>query len=286
MTSALNRFAARWLRPGPEAVGRGVRVAINGLLDAIAYVGAVVGLVMTVAARLSTGFFDREGGRLHLSSFVEQMVRFGVKSIPIIMLVQVFIGLILALNLAPTLDSYGQLQRVADVVGLAVFRELGPLITGVILSGFAGASIAAELGAMVEGEEIKALRAHALDPIKFLVIPRVVATTLMMVGLTIIADVMGVVGGLLTGYFVLDIPLQTYIDQTHAALKLSDYTTGLIKGGVFGAIIASLACHLGLSVKGGAAGVGDATTHTVVQSIVALIGADVIFTVIFYVAGI
>lgn len=284
--AAAVRFFDRALRPAPEALGAGIRAAVAAVVESFAYLGAIVRLVLRVIHGLATGFVDREGGRLHLAAFVSQMVRFGVKSIPIVVLVQVFIGLILALNLAPTLDSYGQIQRVADVVGLAVFRELGPLITGVILSGFAGASIAAELGAMVEGEEIKALRAHALDPIKFLVIPRVIATTVMMIGLTMIADVFGVLGGLFTAHFVLDIPVQTYLDQTKAALTLSDYNTGLIKGGVFGAIISSLACHLGLNVRGGAAGVGDATTRTVVQSIVALIGADVIFTIIFYVAGV
>ena len=286
MSAAVRWFVAHWLRPGPEAIGELIRGIYDGLLNGIRYLGAIIRLVLEILRKLTFGFYSREGGRLHLRAFVEQMVRFGVRSVPIVMLVQLFIGLILALNLAPTLESYGQLHRVADVVGLAVFRELGPLITAVILSGFAGASIAAELGAMVEGEEIKALRAHALDPIKFLVIPRVVATTIMMVGLTIIADVFGILGGLVTSVFVLDLSFHAYIDETRLALKLSDYITGLIKGGVFGAIISSLACHLGLGVKGGAAGVGDATTRTVVQSIVALIGADVIFTIIFYVAGV
>jgi phospholipid/cholesterol/gamma-HCH transport system permease protein len=223
--------------------------------------------------------------RIRAEALVRQAVRVGVRSIPIVVLVQVFIGIILALNLAPTLELYGSLERVADVVAIAVFRELGPLISAVILSGFAGASIAAELGAMVEGEEIKALRAHALDPVRFLVVPRVVATTVMLVGLTVIADVVGVFGGFLTGTLVLDLAPTTYLDQTRAALSLHDYYTGLFKGGVFGAIIAGLACYEGLNVTGGAEGVGRATTTTVVKSIVCLIGADCIFTAIFYVLG-
>src|SRR5262249_54716345 len=137
------------------------------------------------------------GQPIRVHHLVEQAVRVGVKSIPIVMLVQIFIGLILALNMAPTLESYGQLERTADIVAVAVLRELGPLITAVLLSGFAGASIAAELGTMVEGEEIKALRAEAIDPIRFLVVPRMFATSVMMVGLSVIADVMGVLGGLL-----------------------------------------------------------------------------------------
>lgn len=177
------------------------------------------------------------------------------------MLVQVFIGIILALSLARPLDDFGQLERVADVVALAMFREMGALISGVVLSGFAGASIAAELGAMVEGEEIKALRAHALDPIRFLVVPRVLATTVMMVGLTVLANVVGVCGGLLIGVLVLGISPVTYIDLTREALTLTDYFTGLLKAGVFGAIIAGLACYEGLHVRGGAEGVGRDHHH-------------------------
>src|SRR5262249_20870321 len=159
----------------------------------------------------------------------------------------------------------------------------GPLITAILLTGFAGASIAAELGAMVEGEEIKALRAQALDPIRFLVAPRVIAATLMMVALSIVADIVGAFGGFLSAVFELVIPAWTYITNTQAAITTSDYFTGLFKSGVFGLIVATLACHEGLSVKGGAEGVGRATTTTVVKSIVSLIGADCIFTAVFYV---
>ena len=136
---------------------------------------------------------------------------------------------------------------------------------------------------MVEGEEIKALRAHALDPIRFLVVPRVVATAIMMIGLTILADVVGVFGGFLTGVYVLGVNPQTYVDLTADAVGLGDYLTGLSKAVVFGAIIAGLACYEGLNVRGGAEGVGRATTTTVVKCIVMLIGADCIFTAVFYV---
>lgn len=264
-------------------LGIGVRGAIVSVAESVAYVGGVSRLLLTVTQHwfAQMTFAARFRGR----ALVEQMVRVGVKSIPIVVLVQVFIGIILALNMAPTLQQYGQLDRVADIVAIAIFRELGALISAIILSGFAGASIAAELGTMVEGEEIKALRAHALDPIPFLVVPRVVATTVMLVGLTIIADVMGVFGGLLTGVFVLDVNARVYIESTRHAVDLNDYMTGLMKAAVFGAIIAGLACYEGLGVKGGAAGVGRATTTTVVKSIVALIGADVVFTAIFYSLG-
>jgi len=267
-----------------EALGALVRHGAGWLKNGVAYVGGMVRLFLAVGHR---GLRAVRGGiyRIRAEAFVEQAVRVGVRSIPIIVLVQVFIGVILALNLAPTLQLYGSIERVADVVAIAVFRELGALISAVILSGFAGASIAAELGAMVEGEEIKALKAHALDPIRYLVVPRVVATTIMLVGLTVIADVVGVFGGFLTGVFVLDLNPHAYIDQTRAALSPHDYFTGLFKSGVFGALIAGLACYEGLNVTGGAEGVGRSTTTTVVKCIVCLIGADCIFTSIFYVLG-
>ena len=272
---------ARWQRL-PIAIGGGVRGALGGLVNAVAYVGGLAGLLGSVGQRSARALVDRSA-RIRLQTFSAQCFRFGVRSIPIVMLVQVFIGVILALNLAPTLELYGQLEQTATVVAVAVFRELGPLITAILLSGFAGASIAAELGAMVEGEEIKALRAHALDPIRFLVVPRVISTAIMMIGLTVLADVVGVFGGFLTGVYVLDISPQVYIDLTAEAVGLADYLTGLSKSIVFGSIIAGLACYEGLHVRGGAEGVGRATTTTVVKSIVMLIGADCIFTAVFYV---
>ncbi len=272
-----------WFR-FPEAVGAAARGALVGTLRGVEYLGGVMRLMGSVGRGVALAR-SRQGGRVRAEPLFAQSVRFGVQSVPIVMLVQLFIGVILALNLAPTLALYGQLERTADVVAIAVLRELGPLITAILLSGFAGASIAAELGAMVEGEEIKALRAHALDPIRFLVVPRVLATTVMMVGLTVIADIVGMFGGFLTGVFVLDIPALTYIDLTREAVGPADYLTGLMKSCVFGALIASLACYEGLNVTGGAVGVGRATTTTVVKSIVWLIGADMLFTAVFYTLG-
>lgn len=273
-----------WWQRAPIALGAAIRSSTQRCYAAVIYLGGITRLLLEVLQRLQRAV-ARTGGRIRFQHLVEQSVRVGVRSIPIVVLVQIFIGVILALNLAPTLQTYGQLERVADVVGIAVFRELGPLISAIILSGFAGASIAAELGTMVEGEEIKALKAHALDPIRFLVVPRVIATTIMMIGLTVLADVVGVFGGFLTAVFVLDVSPNTYIQMTQSALTITDYITGLVKAGVFGLIIASLACYEGLNVRGGAVGVGLATTTTVVKCIVALIGADLIFTTIFYVVG-
>ncbi|NLX14059.1 MAG: ABC transporter permease [Phycisphaerales bacterium] len=215
-------------------------------------------------------------------ALASQMVRVGVRSIGIIVLVQSFIGVILALQLAPTLEAYGQLERVADVVGIAMFRELGPLLAAIVLSGFAGASIAAEIGAMVEAEEIKALRAHALNPIRFLVMPRCLATVIMLIGLTVLSDVVGILGGMITSWLVLDIGPRKYLYFTQVALVYRDFITGLVKAGVFGLLISIIACYEGLNVSGGAVGVGRATTATVVKSIVVLIATDCVFTAMFF----
>lgn len=273
------------LRAGVELVGRAILSVGEGAAQRVRFVGGLVYLLGDALTWTWRGLFVRNV-KFGRSALAVQMVRVGVRSIPIILLVQIFMGLILALQLAPTLESYGQLERVADVVGIAMFRELGPLISGIVLSGFAGASIAAELGAMVESEEIKALRAHAVNPIHYLVLPRVWATVVMLTGLCVIADVVGVFGGMLTGWGVLGISPAVYIDYTQQALVPRDFITGLVKAAVFGLLIALIACYEGLNVTGGAEGVGRATTATVVKSIVALIGTDVLFTATFYAFGI
>ena len=154
-----------------------------------------------------------------------------------------------------------------------------------MLTGFAGAAIAAELGTMVVGEEIEALEAHALNPVRFLVVPRICATTIGLILLTIIGDITAIVAGAAMSILVLDVPYELYVANTFLAIELPDFLTGLLKASVFGVILSALACYHGLAVTGGAAGVGRATTSTVVQSVVAVIIADLMFTGIFYSIG-
>jgi phospholipid/cholesterol/gamma-HCH transport system permease protein len=213
------------------------------------------------------------------------MVRVGVRSIPIISLVIFCIGAILAFQMAPILDDYGALAQVADIIGIAMFRELGPLVAAIVLTGFAGASITAELGSMVVSEEIEALEAGAISPIRFLVVPRVLATTIMMVCLAVVADLVGTGGGMVISKFFLDVDVRQYLERVFAIVELQDFLTGLVKAAVFGALISGQACYLGLTVTGGAEGVGNATTKTVVYTIVALITVDLMFTGVFYYLG-
>jgi len=226
------------------------------------------------------------GQQIGRDTLILQMVRVGVRAIPIVILVQMAIGMILPLQMFPKLDEFGQSEQIATINAITSFRELGPLMTAVVLSGFAGASIAAELGTMVTTEEIEALQASALNPVRFLVVPRLLATIIMMVMLTVIADVVMIASGMLTSV-KLGIDSDTYFQLTLEAVNITSFATGLVKAGVFGLLIGLIACFLGLSVKPwqGSEGVGRATTNTVVYSIVAIIATDAVFTLIFYSYG-
>ena len=223
--------------------------------------------------------------RFGRAAFISQMVRVGVHSISIVVLVSGSIGLILALQTAPSLQQFGQVDKVANLVGVAVFRELGPLIAAIVLTGFAGASIAAELGTMVVGEEIEALESMGLNPVRFLVVPRVIASAISLVLLAVIADLSAVFAGGAIGILQLGIPYEVYKDNTIQQLTSADFLTGLFKAGIFGTILGLIACRNGLRVSGGAAGVGKATTDTVVQTVVTVIFADLLFTSLFFTLG-
>jgi phospholipid/cholesterol/gamma-HCH transport system permease protein len=253
-------------------------------LRAFELIGGVSYLLIDVAGWIARALVGKRV-RFGRTALITQIVRVGVLSTGIVVLVSACIGVILALQMAPPLEEFGQVDKTANIIGVAVFRELGPLIAAIVLTGFAGASIAAEIGTMVVGEEIEALEAHALDPVRFLVVPRVLATTVALILLTVIGDLVSVIAGGAVGVFGLGVPFELYKQNTLNQLEVSDFTTGLIKAGVFGAILGGIACHNGLKVTGGAAGVGRATTDTVVQTIVTVTFADLIFTAIFYVLG-
>lgn len=226
-------------------------------------------------------------GRLGRRSLADQMVRVGVRSVPVVMLVSVFIGVILALQTAPELRRFGAEVEAARICALGILRELGPLIGSLILAGYAGAAIAAELGTMRVGEEIDALEAGAVDPVRFLVVPRVWATVVMVTSLTVMADWMGLFGSWVTAVAVLGLDGSEFIARVIQGVQPADILSGLIKSVVFGAIIALTACHEGLAVapSAGAEGVGRATTRTVVRAGVCIILADTLLTAAFYILG-
>ena len=257
-----------------EAVGAGA-------LAGFRYVGGMALLLVETIRWTLLGLFTRKV-RFSWRAFTNQIVRVGLRSVLIVVLVQLFIGVILALQMTPPLEPWGQVDKVANIIGVAGFRMLGPIITAVVLSGFAGASIAAELGTMVVSEEIEALEATALAPVRFLVVPRVLATFLVTILLSVLADLMIALGGYLASLMINAAPMG-YWRRMQEQLRYRDFVTGLIQAGVFGVLISLIACYEGLKVRGGAEGVGRATTMTVVYSIVAIIAAAAMFTMIFYV---
>jgi phospholipid/cholesterol/gamma-HCH transport system permease protein len=252
-------------------------IVLNGLRQ----VGAATWLAIDTLSWLARGLLLRRV-RLGAAGIVAQIVRIGVRSVFIVSLVSACVGLILAFQLAPPLEEFGQKENVARIIGVAILRELGPLIGAIVLTGFAGASIAAEIGTMVVSEEIEALESLALDPVRFLVVPRVVASVVSMTILGVIADVVAVIAALAISVVVLDIPKTTFISNLLDQAKMVDFATGIAKSTVFGMLIGLIACTNGLHVQGGAAGVGKATTYTVVQSVLAIVLADLAFTAVFY----
>jgi len=216
-------------------------------------------------------------------SIVRQMTVVGFDAIPIVTLIAFFIGVIMALQGGYQLRKLGAISYVINLVAIAISRELGPLMTAIILVGRSGSAFAAELGTMEVGEEIDALKTMGLNPVRFLVVPKLLATVIMLPCLTMWADLMGILGGAVFAYSQLDIGIRKYMSATVDALLLQDVITGLIKSVVFAIIITTIGCHEGFKVKGGAEGVGRSTTSSVVTSMFVVILADMIFTAFFYV---
>lgn len=258
----------------------------ESVLGGVIATGGVSLLLFQAARRIGRAYFARRGKQLALRSLSFQMVRVGVQAIPIVALVVFCIGAILSLQIVPILREYGAADQVPRIIAVAMFRELGPLVGAITLTGFAGASIAAEIGTMTVSEEIEALETHAIDPVTFLVVPRVIATAIMTVCLAIVADVMGCLGGAVVSVQLQDMSYVAYYQTTVDAITTRDFVTGLSKAFVFGTIISSLACWLGLGVVNGAQGVGEATTRTVVLTIVALTIVDLLFTWVFFSVGV
>jgi phospholipid/cholesterol/gamma-HCH transport system permease protein len=209
---------------------------------------------------------------------LEQMDIIGVGSLPIIVLTGFFIGGVLVLQTASQFERFGETALTGDAVALALVRELGPAITALLVAGRNASGIASELGSMVVTEQVDAMRALGTDPIRKLMTPRVIATVLMLPLLTAVSDFVGLVGGFLVAYFTLRLgPVQFWTRAIHA-LDFGDLVQGLMKPFIFAFIISTVACFMGLRVKGGTQGVGRATTSAVVVSSVILLVVDTFIT--------
>ncbi len=211
-----------------------------------------------------------------------QMVQVGLRSIPMVCIVNAFVGMILAVSMAGPMKEFGMLYEVAKITAIAVTRQLAPMMTGIVMSGFVGAAMAAEIGTMTVSEEVLALEVSGINPVRFLVVPRMIAVVVMMPCLTILANFMGMFGGYVVGTQLLGLGSAKYLMINNDAASQVDMIRGLLKAVAFGTIITSVACYLGLGVRTGAEGVGRATTRAVVVSILAIIVADLFFTTLFF----
>lgn len=258
-------------------VGESALEVIGALKQALMFIGEFV-----IALRLAI----RKPSSVNWRDLVQLCERTGADAVPIVLMINFLIGAIMALQSADQLERFGASIFVADLVGLSIVRELGPLMTAIIVAGRTGAAFAAELGTMRVSEEVDALETLGLDPQRFLVFPRLVALLLVMPLLVLLADFVGCLGGLFVAMLSLDLTMVAYTTELGNALDLWDVGGGLIKGIVFAAVITLVSCQKGLGTRGGAEGVGISTTSAVVSILFSLVALDAVFTIVFNLFGI
>jgi phospholipid/cholesterol/gamma-HCH transport system permease protein len=224
------------------------------------------------------------GQPFKLGEVFHQMILIGTRALPMASLTSFSIGLTMAMQGASALKQMGAVSYVPDLVTLSLFRELGPLIVAVIVIGRSGSAVTAELGTMKVSEEIEALQVMAINPIRFLIVPRFLAMMIMLPVLTIFGDCVGMVGGWSICHYALDLNTPFYILRSFTMAKPWDLYSGLVKSVVFAWLIITIACHMGLRVEGGAEGVGQATTSSVVWSLLIMLIANATMTAIFFFA--
>ena len=243
------------------------------------------------------GFFEYAGGltmlsaesvgfavtlKIRLVETISQGALLGVQSLIIVVLTSLFTGMVISLESAQQAVSYGFGNFVGGAVAYASVRELGPMLTGVVVAGGVGAAIAAEIGSMVVTEQIEALRSMGLEPARFLVVPRFVALLVMLPLLTIFADVVSIAGGAWIAQTYAHIAYDSYLASVRQTIDFPDVVKGLLKAVVFGAIIAIVGAYQGLSTRGGAAGVGKSTTGAVVISIILIFMSNFLLSLLLF----
>lgn len=206
----------------------------------------------------------------NLKNTFEQMVEMGINSIPVALTTSLFVGMVFAIQIANEFVKFGAGKVVGGVMGIAVARELAPVLTAVVIAGRVGAAIAAEIGTMSVTQQVDALKAMGSSPIKYLVVPRFIAASVMLPVLTIFADIVGFFGGYFVCIYVSKINPVSYMEAAQSFLKTGDIYGGLIKAFVFGMLISIISCYKGLSAKNGAKGVGEGTTSAVVVSLISI----------------
>lgn len=255
-----------------EEVGRLAVEVWQDIHELITFVGQL-GLALVKAARHPRTIRWRD------TVLIAEEV--GVNALPIVGMMSFLVGVIMAFQAAVALRQFGAEIFVANMIGLSVLREMGPLMTAIILAGRSGSAFAAEIGTMKVREEIDALKTMGLEPVRFLVVPRVLAALVMTPVLTVFADLLGVMGGSVV-MMSLGFPLITFFHQLQLAVSYGSLVGGLVKAFAFGILIAAIGCLRGLQTESGASAVGLSTTHAVVSGIILIVFADGIFTIIYY----
>ncbi len=257
------------LEKAANAISQGVIRAVSNF----GYMGALL-----VESFYWLLFGRRRGQPIKMGPLVSQLVETGVQAIPIVMVLSFAIGVSLAIQTIYALRNFGAESQVILAIAIGVTREFGPLITGILVAGRTASSLAARIGSMVVSQEVDALRVIGIMPVRYLVVPPLVALLIMVPTLTILADAAAIFGGAIYSLPNLDVSMWAYLMASVDALKAGDILQGLAKSVVFGAIVALVGVSSGFNVKGGAEGVGRATTQSVVMAISWIVIADMVFT--------
>ncbi len=249
-------------------------------VSGLAYIGDLASLARQSAYFTFVGPF--QGRPLRPQRALHQAMAIGVEAIPIVSLITFFVGLIMALQSAYELSRLGAMQFVPEAVAVSILRELGPLLTAIVVIGRSGSAFAAEIGTKKVTEEVDALRTMAFNPVAFLVAPKFLAMLVMMPCLAIWAGFMGILGGCVFGVIGADFTVGSYFQATEDGIVTRDIYTGLIKSILFGLVITAVGCKEGFSTGAGAEEVGRSTTSAVVTSIALVVVVDLVFTTLFY----
>ena len=221
----------------------------------------------------------------YLRAFIKQFVEIGYFSLPVVALTAIFTGMVLALQSYTGFSRFAAESAVPNVVTISMTRELGPVLTGLMVTARVGAAMTAQIGTMRVSEQIDALIALATNPFKYLIVPRVLAAALALPLLVLVADILGIMGGALVGVYKLGFNAQTYLSNSWNFIELGDVVSGLVKASVFGVIIALMGCYNGYNSNRGAAGVAIAVTYAVVSSSVLILFANYLLTGLFFSVG-
>ncbi len=221
-------------------------------------------------------------GKVHSRLIFDQMVKIGIESLPIAVTSAFFVGMVFAVQIGTEFLKFGAGKFIGGVMGIAVARELAPALTGIVIASRVSAAIAAEIGTMNVTQQIDAIKALGSNPVRYLVAPRLIAATLMLPLLTVLADIFCFFGGFLVAVLLVHVSAPDYMLSAQQLVKMGDIYGGIAKSFVFGIVISIIACYRGLNAKGGAKGVGEATTSSVVSSLIALFIFNYFLSVLFF----